>query len=127
MEDKQMKNIKKPLFAFLLLSSSYLFAIDCNNTYSTVEMNECASQDYEYVDKQLNLVYKRLMSKLDSVGKEKLKTAQLAWLKFRDTQAELDADLFRDGTGSTILFLSSKTSSTQKRVEELQAYLKSIN
>lgn len=122
-----MKNIKKPLFAFLLLSSSYLFAIDCNNTYSTVEMNECASQDYEYVDKQLNLVYKRLMSKLDSVGKEKLKTAQLAWLKFRDTQAELDADLFRDGTGSTILFLSSKTSSTQKRVEELQAYLKSIN
>ncbi len=122
-----MKNIKKPLFAFLLLSSSYLFAIDCNNAYSTVEMNECASQDYEYVDKQLNLVYKRLMSKLDSVGKEKLKTAQLAWLKFRDTQAELDADLFRDGTGSTVLFLSSKTSSTQKRVEELQAYLKSIN
>lgn len=122
-----MKNIKKPLFAFLLLSSSYLFAIDCNNAYSTVEMNECASQDYEYVDKQLNLVYKRLMSKLDSVGKEKLKSAQLAWLKFRDTQAELDADLFRDGTGSTVLFLSSKTSSTQKRVEELQAYLKSIN
>ena len=122
-----MKNIKKPLFAFLLLSSSYLFAIDCNNAYSTVDMNECASQDYEYVDKQLNLVYKRLMSKLDSVGKEKLKTAQLAWLKFRDTQAELDADLFRDGTGSTVLFLSSKTSSTQKRVEELQAYLKSIN
>lgn len=119
--------MKKKITLVLLLTVSSLFAIDCANPYSNLEMKECAAQDYEFADKQLNLVYKQLMTKLDSIGKEKLKISQIAWIKFRDSNAEFYADSFREGTGAGLLFLSSKITSTENRVKELQNYLNSQN
>jgi uncharacterized protein YecT (DUF1311 family) len=119
--------MKKRITLILLLALSPLFAIDCANAYSNIEMKECAAQDYEFADKKLNLIYKQLMNKLDSIGKEKLKISQIAWIKFRDSNAEFYADSFREGTGAGLLFLSSKTITTESRVKELQNYLDSVN
>ena len=44
----------------------------------------CFNAYYQEWDEELNYYYGRLRSKLNSDEKEKLKTAQLAWIKSRD-------------------------------------------
>ena len=39
-------------------------------------------------DKELNIVYQKIMKDADSVTKNKLRNAQRAWIKFRDSEME---------------------------------------
>ena len=51
------------------------------------EMNQQTYADYKKADAKLNTSYKRLMAKLPKSRQAKLKTAQIAWLKFRDAES----------------------------------------
>ncbi len=46
-------------------------------------------------DRELNIYYKKLASKLDKSGKALLKKSQLAWLKGRDLSIEFNSHLLR--------------------------------
>lgn len=63
--------LKKSIL-ILFLASNVLFA-NCDKPKSQSEMNECSSSDYNTLDKELNRVYKELMSKLTDTEKEQLK------------------------------------------------------
>jgi uncharacterized protein YecT (DUF1311 family) len=56
---------------------------------SQAEMNEQAAKDFDAADAAMNKAYKQLMNKLDKDAQAKLKSAQRAWLSFRDAQANL--------------------------------------
>jgi uncharacterized protein YecT (DUF1311 family) len=87
------------------------------------EMTQRANDDADRADKALNATYKELMALLDDEGKEKLKTAQRAWLKFRDAEAEVDADYARGGSLSPQLYAIALKSLTEARTAQLQAHV----
>src|ERR1051325_10300422 len=58
---------------------------------TTYEMKQCSGTKYKQADAELNKVYQQLLSKLDDEGhKASLKAAQLAWLKYRDTNCDFE-------------------------------------
>lgn len=118
-----MKNhIKKVCFASLFLSMS-LFALDCNNANTTLEQNECAQLDFKKADKELNIVYKKLMKILDEEGKILLKKSQRTWVKFRDLEADFASDVYRGGSLSTQIYINSRIETTKYRVYRLEMAL----
>ncbi|HEY0105740.1 MAG TPA: lysozyme inhibitor LprI family protein, partial [Rhizomicrobium sp.] len=65
--------------------------IDCNNAMTQSDMNICADKDYRKADAALNDVYRKTMAGLDAHGGELLRTAQRAWIKFRDSECVYDS------------------------------------
>lgn len=122
----------KLLFAIVLLlcSSMTYAAFKCNPDGNQAELNQCALDDYQAADKQLNDTWKKLMLKFknDKTASSKLKIAQKAWLAFRD--AEVDA-MFACanpvsncwGSMEPMLRYGELTTLTQERTKRLQKYL----
>ncbi len=85
------------------------------------EMNAEAFGDFQAADKKMNVAYAKLMKALpDDEAQAKLKAAQIAWLKYRDTQAELEADGSRGGTIVPTLLAETKAALTDARTAELK-------
>ncbi|MBX7223940.1 MAG: DUF1311 domain-containing protein [Blastocatellia bacterium] len=88
---------------------------------SQQEMNQCAFKDFEKADAELNAVYKKLMSLIDDEAhKGKIKTAQLAWIKFRDAHCEAEAFPNEGGSIYPLVEYGCKAGLTRKRVKELK-------
>jgi uncharacterized protein YecT (DUF1311 family) len=69
-----------------------IFLISCNFCFSQtqLEMNEEADENYKKTDKELNVVYNKILAenKSDTKFISKLKAAQKAWILFRDAEME---------------------------------------
>ena len=86
------------------------------------EMNRQAEADFEKADAELNRVYKKTLSDLDAEGQKKLKAAQRAWIAFRDTQAEFDADSeARGGSMYPMIYYGGLARLTRERIKQLRA------
>ena len=93
----------------------------CDNAQTTVEMRDCAGKEYKKADAELNSVYKQLMSKLTDEGhKALLKTAQQAWIKYRDANCEFEAYLNRGGTIYPLVYTGCLSTMTTARTKELR-------
>ncbi len=119
--------MKTTLLRLLILASFCLLPTLAAHAQTQAQMNNQALAEFKKSDAELNKAYAKVMARLDDEGKEKLKTAQRAWIAFRDAQAELDADISRGGTMVPLLRSSSMTDSTQARIRQLQDYLKTLN
>ena len=58
---------------------------------SQMEMNQNASNNYLKADRELNRVYKQILTdyKNDSTFIKKLKVSQRLWIRFRDAELEM--------------------------------------
>lgn len=111
----------KTLIASILMISSFsVFAQDCTDMTSTYDVRLCLSNELEKADADLNKQYKLCMNKLDKVAQGKLKTAQKAWISFRDAECEYQADEMRGGTYEVVIALGCHVSETKERAEELK-------
>lgn len=66
-------------------------SLPCWNTANTQgELNDCARQEFQDSDKDMNRVYQQVLAKYksDRVFIDRLKTAQKAWLAYRDSHLE---------------------------------------
>ncbi|MCG3669102.1 DUF1311 domain-containing protein [Aliarcobacter butzleri] len=75
---------------------------------------------YEVWDKELNIYYRKLMSKLTAKEKELLKESQKKWLEFRDKTIEfnslmLDRNYDQEGT----MFLLARASVADSDISEI--------
>jgi uncharacterized protein YecT (DUF1311 family) len=62
---------------------------DCWDSAQTQSaMNDCARKDYEAADREMNVVYKKLMAQDDPVFRKKVQAAQRAWLTYRDAHVD---------------------------------------
>lgn len=119
--------------AFLILCSFSAFAdtVKCNAESNQMELNACAQQDFEAADKALNQTYKALVKAYaeDKLFLKNLKTAQRAWIAFRDAELEArftcaDGDLRSCwGTMYAQTFMSRKAELTQARTAQLKEML----
>jgi len=95
---------------------------------TTPEMKLCAAKRYKQADAELNRVYRELMSKLDDEGhKTSLKTAQQAWLKYRDGHCEFVSYLNRGGTIYFVVLTECMTSLTSSRTKELKEQITNLD
>jgi len=93
----------------------------CANAQTTAEMRDCAGKEYKQADAELNKVYKQLMSKLEDEGfQAALKSAQQAWIKYRDTNCEYESYLNRGGTMYSVVYTGCLTRMTKQRTAELR-------
>lgn len=102
---KNMKRIFSKFMVFLIISvcifsGQYKNALISrmrdfrSNVFADVDegndfkQKESLREMYEEWDKELNIVYQKIMQEADSVTKKKLRNAQRAWIKFRDSEME---------------------------------------
>jgi uncharacterized protein YecT (DUF1311 family) len=104
---------------FILPATAQL-KIDCTNPNSNIEYKECARRAYLTADKNLNLVYKPIISSLNGKEKQRLVAAQSIWIKFRD--ANCDFEVYRNlgGTGYGGFLSNCLERMTKARTEELE-------
>ncbi|MBD2729782.1 lysozyme inhibitor LprI family protein [Nostoc sp. FACHB-892] len=98
---------------------------NCNNPQTQTAINECAKLSYQNADKKLNQVYQFLLPTLERSRKQKLIAAQLAWIKFRDTNCEFERSKYEGGSIASSIYSGCLENTTKLRTQELQEYLKS--
>ena len=86
-------------------------------------MNRQAEADAAAADKELNIVYKKVIAGLDSEGQALLKTSQRAWLAYRDAEAKFEGDEMRGGSAEPLLYSGALTSLTKERTRRLRQSL----
>jgi uncharacterized protein YecT (DUF1311 family) len=114
-------------FVLILISSVGLGFIGStlpSHAQSQGEMTGQAYADFAKADAELNAVYKKaLHSMADDTARQKLVDAQKAWTKFRDAQAEVDADEARGGSMQPMLRAISEMDTTNARITQLKKSL----
>jgi uncharacterized protein YecT (DUF1311 family) len=96
----------------------------CENASSQFEATECSAREYKQADAELNRVYQQVLKQEDAGGQARLKTAQLAWLKFRDGECEYESGDYIGGTMRPMVENFCLTSVTEQRTGQLKEILK---
>ena len=98
--------------------------IDCNKAMDQTSMNMCADKDYQAADKKLNDIYRKVTTALDDAKLQaKLKTAQRAWIQYRDTECIFEVAENEGGSIYPLVYSGCLTRLTNARTKELQNYL----
>jgi len=107
-----------------ILSQNQEKQAPCADAQSQAEMNMCWGKEYKAADAKMNKTYQDFMSKLDESEKMQLKNAQLAWLKYRDTNCDFVADQYKGGTMRPMIAAICLADVTNARVNELKSQIK---
>jgi uncharacterized protein YecT (DUF1311 family) len=121
-----MKKIKVILTLGLFTTTS-LMALNCSDSATQRELNECAYQETKMADKEIGRVYQLLMSRLDKEGQTKLRDAQRKWIKFKEANAEFAADAYRGGSMEGMVYTNAIKESTIQRTKELKVLFEDYN
>jgi hypothetical protein len=91
------------------------------NKGNDFEQKEALRKMEEEWDKELNIVYQKIMRVADPVIKDKLRNAQRAWIKFRDSEVEKSYYTNNPNGGSMGILFSLNTAAklTEERAVQL--------
>jgi uncharacterized protein YecT (DUF1311 family) len=120
----------RPLFALCLLSlPAAAQEIDCANAMAQMELNQCAYDEWEAADAALNAAYKDAMALLkewdanlpanEKGGAEALKSAQRAWITFRDEACAAEGYAMKGGSAEPLLVYGCMRVLTEERTAHL--------
>lgn len=112
--------------AALLLLHALSQAARCDAPQTQAEMNTCAAQEFVRTDAKLNTVYQQVLKRIDPSRLPKLRTAQRAWLAFRDAQCAFEGSESEGGTMQPMLVSGCKSEVTKARTEQLRAELTAV-
>jgi uncharacterized protein YecT (DUF1311 family) len=132
--EERLKLLTQPRTTFLLtcavLAAAGLFAphqaqgqSDCADATTTAQMQGCENTRYQAASQDLADVLAQLNRKLDLIGRERLSKAQVAWILFRDTNADFMADVARGGTLAPVIRKTVLADMTEARTKELKKSL----
>ena len=99
----------------------------CSDLDTQTEMNICAGKEYKAADASLNRMYQQLVKMLEPEEKSKLKEAQTAWIKYRDTNCEFVADQYKGGTIRPMIYGLCLADVTRNRTAELKTQIEDRN
>lgn len=101
--------------------------LDCDNANTQAEINACAQSKYVAADKELNVLYRKIVAKLDAPQRLVLVQSQRKWISFRDEYCKIYGLLYAGGSMALSAVLSCKTESTLKRIAELRVLLEEVD
>jgi len=99
----------------------------CEDAQTQADMNICWGNEYKKADAALNKTYLQLVAMLDEEQKLQLKTAETAWLKYRDTHCEFVADQYKGGSIRPMIAAICLADVTNNRATELKNQIKDRN
>jgi uncharacterized protein YecT (DUF1311 family) len=93
----------------------------------TVDLVNCSSKKLAEADATLNKTYRELIAKLgDKKWELNLRTAQQAWIKYRDANCGFVSELSGGGSSSTFEYNFCLADMTTTRTKELRETLNQI-
>ena len=103
--------------------------IDCANAMAQMDLNQCAYQDWEAADADLNTAYKTAMTLMktwdtnmpegEKGAAAALKEAQRAWITFRDKACEAEGYAMKGGSAEPLLVYGCMRVLTEERASHL--------
>lgn len=96
----------------------------CLNLSIQVQIQRCARLAYEKADRELNSVWKEVISQLSIDEKERLIDRQLAWIEYRDSTCDDETQVSRGASGYRIFLNNCLRRLTIERTEFLRGYLR---
>ena len=96
----------------------------CVKSMYQVQRQRCARLAYEKSDRELNSVWKKVISQLSGNEKERLIDRQLAWIDERDATCDRETQDNRRGSGYRIFLNDCLRRVTIERTEVLRGYLR---
>lgn len=97
---------------------------DCKNPMTQLDMTMCAGRAAEASDRKLNQVYRQVRANYKGTSQDdRLVTAQLAWIKFRDAECTVAAGRFEGGSMAPMVYAGCVDRLTQQRIQDLKRYL----
>lgn len=100
----------------------------CADAQSQAEMNICSAKKLKAADEELNRVYNRLTSVLseDAAQRDRLKTAETAWIKYRDDNCEYESAVYEGGSIRPLIYNLCMERMTKARTAELRSQIKEL-
>jgi uncharacterized protein YecT (DUF1311 family) len=100
----------------------------CADLTTQAGMTRCQMDKYQKADEELNKVYQQLVAKLSQEQKQKLKTAQTAWIQFRDAHCECEASFTAEGGSlESPLKYACLESETRARIKQLKSLIQDVS
>ena len=96
----------------------------CEDAQTQADMNNCWGNEYKKADVQLNKTYQELTAMLDEEDKSELKTAEAAWIKYRDSHCQFVSDQYRGGSIRPMIEAICLADVTNNRTTELRNQIK---
>ena len=94
--------------------------VDCKHAMTQMDMDFCAGKDFQAADGKLNATYKKLTSALDAHELASLKTAQRAWVAWRDAECDYRTIDSEGGSIRPMEVSMCETELTNDRIKQLQ-------
>ena len=113
-----MKN--KLILSIVLTTSLSIFGYSQNQ----LELNEAAYKKYQNADKELNTVYKQLLSKTDKTDRNLLIAAEKDWIKYRDSHCKFEEKIYDGGSIQPLIYNECLTAITQQRISIIKQSIK---
>ena len=124
----------RPLLAFACFAlPAAAQDIDCANAMAQMDLNQCAYQEWEAADVELNAAYKRAIGLLqewdanlpedEQGGADALKAAQRAWITFRDQACAAEGYAMKGGSAEPLLIYGCMRVLTEERTGHLTGML----
>lgn len=92
----------------------------CEGYGSQAEASGCAHREFQAADAELNKAYNRLAGILDAEEKAALKEAELAWIKYRDSNCTFESSQYAGGTMRPMIESFCMARVTKARTAELK-------
>jgi uncharacterized protein YecT (DUF1311 family) len=117
----------------MLLLVAAATGVDCSAAQSNVEMKACAARDLSAADAALNRQYAATMRAMTALDRDwprdsadkragyvaTLRSAQRAWIAFRDLHCSAVGYQMRGGTGEGLLVTTCRADLTRDRTKQL--------
>jgi uncharacterized protein YecT (DUF1311 family) len=122
-----MKQVKQLVRYSLLLAlsafSAGAYAVDCNKPNTQADMNQCAAEDLNKADGELNQLYIALRAQLNVPQQNQIRDVQLAWIKYRDLSCRFESAHSAGGSAQGMVLQYCLTEKTKARAKELKSQL----
>ena len=110
------------IFSSLFLAASIILFGSLCSAQTMIDMKDEAGAKYKQVDKEMNRIYKMATATCDSARKDKLKKAQLAWIKYRDLCFNAEASIYEGGSMYGLAYTNCMADLTNERTGRLRVY-----
>ena len=91
--------------------------INCDDAYSTLEINQCAADKFDAADQQLQVYLTKSIQQnsTDKALVDAIEIAQKQWLQYRQAECNAVYTQWQQGTIRGVMTLSCKLALTQQR------------
>lgn len=100
-----------------------IFISSLSFSQTNAEMKEQSSNRLTKFDKELNIVYQKIMKNSSGIKKENIRKAQIAWLKYRDLHCECESKEHEGGSLESLIYIECLATMTKERVKQLKIFL----